>query len=171
MSIILSIGLGLLFAAAGLTLPATAAAERLATDWAAGRNLPDAPVIVAGSTGSHGGTRLFMQAVAALPDGAPDHRLPAAISIGTNPTFDDVHARQVEAYVLDRDDLDLYDERVCLDLVARVRPTERFDSVEELLVEAHEERETTLLSALFFVIGGVGNRADFGKNIPQRLRG
>ena len=70
----------------------------------------------------------------ALPDGAPDHRLPAAISIGTNPTFDDVHARQVEAYVLDRDDLDLYDERVCLDLVARVRPTERFDSVEELLV-------------------------------------
>lgn len=70
----------------------------------------------------------------ALPDGAPDHRLPAAISIGTNPTFDDVHARQVEAYVLDRDDLDLYDERVCLDLVAPVRPTERFDSVEELLV-------------------------------------
>ena len=40
----------------------------------------------------------------------------------------------MEAYVLDRDDLDLYDERVCLDLVARVRPTERFDSVEELLV-------------------------------------
>ena len=46
------------------------AAERLAADWAAGRNLPDAPVIVAGSTGSHGGTRLFMQAVAALPNGA-----------------------------------------------------------------------------------------------------
>ncbi|ARJ69552.1 double-strand break repair protein AddB [Paracoccus contaminans] len=46
------------------------AAERLAADWAAGRNLPGGPVIVAGSTGSHGATRLFMQAVAALPDGA-----------------------------------------------------------------------------------------------------
>ncbi|MDO5705495.1 MAG: double-strand break repair protein AddB, partial [Paracoccus sp. (in: a-proteobacteria)] len=47
-----------------------AAAERLGADWAAGRNLPDAPVIVAGSTGSHGGTRAFMQAVARLPMGA-----------------------------------------------------------------------------------------------------
>ncbi|WP_134724891.1 double-strand break repair protein AddB [Paracoccus luteus] len=47
-----------------------ATAERLAADWAAGRNLPDGPVIVAGSTGSHGATRLFMQAVAGLPQGA-----------------------------------------------------------------------------------------------------
>lgn len=46
------------------------AAETLARDWAAGRNLPDGPVIVAGSTGSHGATRLFMEAVAALPQGA-----------------------------------------------------------------------------------------------------
>ena len=34
--------------------------------------------------------------------------LPAAISIGTNPTFDGVE-RRVEAYVLDRTDLDLYE--------------------------------------------------------------
>ena len=47
-----------------------AAADRLADDWAAGRDLPQAPVIVAGSTGSHGGTRRFMLAVAALPNGA-----------------------------------------------------------------------------------------------------
>lgn len=47
-----------------------AASERLASDWAAGRNLPAGPVIVAGSTGSHGATRMFMQAVAALPEGA-----------------------------------------------------------------------------------------------------
>ena len=46
------------------------AAQMLAEDWAEGRNLPPGPVIVAGSTGSHGATRLFMQAVAALPDGA-----------------------------------------------------------------------------------------------------
>lgn len=47
-----------------------AAAEAAIADWGEGRDLPDAPVIVAGSTGSHGATRLFMQAVAALPNGA-----------------------------------------------------------------------------------------------------
>ncbi len=47
-----------------------AAAEALARDWAEGRNLPQGPVIVAGSTGSHGATRGFMQAVARLPEGA-----------------------------------------------------------------------------------------------------
>lgn len=47
-----------------------AAAEAAARDWPAGMNLPEGPVIVAGSTGSQGATRLFMQAVAALPEGA-----------------------------------------------------------------------------------------------------
>jgi riboflavin kinase/FMN adenylyltransferase len=42
--------------------------------------------------------------------------------------------RTVEAYVLDRDDLELYDERVAVEFVERIRPTERFDSVEDLLV-------------------------------------
>lgn len=45
-------------------------AEAMAADWADGRNLPPDPVIVAGSTGSHGATRLFMRAVAELPKGA-----------------------------------------------------------------------------------------------------
>ncbi|MDP5306966.1 double-strand break repair protein AddB [Paracoccus spongiarum] len=47
-----------------------AAAEAAMADWAAGRNLPGDPVIVVGSTGSHGATRLFMQAVTGLPNGA-----------------------------------------------------------------------------------------------------
>lgn len=47
-----------------------AAAERCLADWSAGRDLPADPLIVAGSTGSHGATRLFMQAVARLPNGA-----------------------------------------------------------------------------------------------------
>ncbi|GGF62807.1 double-strand break repair protein AddB [Paracoccus acridae] len=46
------------------------AAELIAQDWAQGINLPPGPVIVAGSTGSHGATRLFMEAVARLPEGA-----------------------------------------------------------------------------------------------------
>ena len=47
-------------------------------------------------------------------------RLPAAVSIGTNPQFDG-HEPRVEAYVLDRNDLDLYDQVVSVDFVARVR--------------------------------------------------
>jgi riboflavin kinase/FMN adenylyltransferase len=64
--------------------------------------------------------------------GGDETPLPAAISIGTNPTFDGVE-RRVEAYVLDRTDLDLYDEHVGVDFVARLRPTLRFDGVEPLL--------------------------------------
>ncbi len=46
------------------------AADRMTDDWANGRNLPQGPVVVAGSTGSHGATRDFMMAVARLPQGA-----------------------------------------------------------------------------------------------------
>lgn len=46
------------------------AAEAAARDWPQGIDLPQGPVIVAGSTGSHGATGLFMQAVMALPQGA-----------------------------------------------------------------------------------------------------
>ena len=67
-----------------------------------------------------------------LDEGAPDRTMPAAISVGTNPTFDTQDRRTVEAYVLDRDDLDLYDERVMVEFTAHIRPTLRFDSVDEL---------------------------------------
>lgn len=69
-----------------------------------------------------------------------DRVLPAAVSIGTNPTFDGVQ-RRVEAYVLDRTDLDLYDEEVVLDLVERLRPTVRFDSVDALLEQMARDVE------------------------------
>lgn len=46
------------------------AAETALEDWGNGRNLPADPVIVAGSTGSHGATRQFIKAVAKLPNGA-----------------------------------------------------------------------------------------------------
>ena len=69
--------------------------------------------------------------VTVLPDGT---RHPAAISVGTNPTFAGERLRRVEAHVLDRDDLDLYDREVEVVFAARLRGMERFDSVEELLV-------------------------------------
>ena len=76
------------------------------------------------------------------PEGSPDARLPAAVSVGTNPTFDG-QERVVEAYVLDRTDLHLYDERVAVDFVGHVRPTLRFDSVEELLEAMARDVERT----------------------------
>ena len=39
----------------------------------------------------------------------------------------------MEAYVLDRDDLDLYGEHVAIDFVTRLRAMLRFDAVEALL--------------------------------------
>lgn len=76
----------------------------------------------------------------ALDPGAPDAVLPAAVSIGTNPTFAGAQ-RRVEAYVLDRTDLDLYGEEVVLELVERLRPTLRFDSVDALVERMHEDVE------------------------------
>jgi len=73
-----------------------------------------------------------------LPPGDADRSFPAAISIGTNPTFDGVR-RRVEAYVLDRDDLDLYGERVVYDFVQRLRPTLKFDSVAALVEQMHAD--------------------------------
>ncbi|HET7763450.1 MAG TPA: bifunctional riboflavin kinase/FAD synthetase [Phycicoccus sp.] len=67
-----------------------------------------------------------------LEEGSADRTMPAAVSVGTNPTFDTEDRRTVEAYVLDRDDLDLYDERVMVEFTAHIRPTLRFESVDDL---------------------------------------
>ena len=71
-------------------------------------------------------------------DGAELSRWPAAISVGTNPTFG-AGERTVEAYALDRDDLDLYGTHAAIDFTARLRGTERFDSVEALITQMRED--------------------------------
>jgi riboflavin kinase/FMN adenylyltransferase len=59
--------------------------------------------------------------------------LPAAISIGTNPTFQG-DERRVEAYVLDFDG-DLYGEHVGMAFTERLRDTVRFPSVDDLVAQ------------------------------------
>ena len=66
-------------------------------------------------------------------------RYPAAISIGTNPTFDDVPVRQVEAYVLDETDLDLYGHIVEMEFVSRIRGMVAFEGVEPLIAQMSDD--------------------------------
>ncbi len=60
-------------------------------------------------------------------------RYPAAISVGTNPTFDGVRNRRVEAYCLDRDDLELYGVEVEIAFVSRIRGMVKFEGVPALI--------------------------------------
>jgi len=60
---------------------------------------------------------------------------PAAISIGTNPTFEGERGRQVEAYALDQEGLELYDKNASIEFGWRLRPTLKFDGLEPLLVQ------------------------------------
>ena len=65
-------------------------------------------------------------------------RYPAALSVGTNETFQAV-PRLVEAHVLDRLDLDFYDKVVSLEYVGYVRPSAKFDGVEALVAEINRD--------------------------------
>jgi riboflavin kinase/FMN adenylyltransferase len=67
--------------------------------------------------------------------------MPAAISIGTNPTFSG-RERRVEAFVLDFDG-DLYGEHVSLDFVERLRATERYTTSEALVEQIARDVERT----------------------------
>ncbi|WP_440099499.1 bifunctional riboflavin kinase/FAD synthetase [Streptosporangium sp. H16] len=73
-----------------------------------------------------------------LPAVYGGERWPAAISVGTNPTFEGV-PRTVEAYALDRDDLDLYGAHVAVDFGPRLRGNTRFDSIEALVAQIHAD--------------------------------
>jgi riboflavin kinase/FMN adenylyltransferase len=59
-------------------------------------------------------------------------RMPAAISVGTNPTFGGTE-RTVEAYAIDRVGLDLYGMHAGVDFLAYLRGQEKFDSIDALL--------------------------------------
>jgi riboflavin kinase/FMN adenylyltransferase len=64
---------------------------------------------------------------------------PAAISVGTNPTFDGVRDRRVESYVLDRTDLELYEVEVEVSFVERLRGMVAFESVEKLVATMDDD--------------------------------
>ncbi|MFK0240518.1 riboflavin kinase [Microbacterium sp. NPDC090281] len=62
----------------------------------------------------------------------------ASVSVGANPTFDGDRERRVEVHLHDVD-LDLYGRRLAVTLVARLRPTLRFDGVDALIAQTADD--------------------------------
>ena len=91
-------------------------------------NVPAAGLTAVPADGVYAG-RLRALPPSDIAGGKP---MPAAISVGTNPTFDETY-RWVESYVLDRDDLELYGVTVEVTFVQRIRGQLRFDSVKDLI--------------------------------------
>lgn len=63
---------------------------------------------------------------------------PAAISVGTNPTFGET-SRRVESYLMDLRDIDLYDREVRVEFIDHLRSMERFDTIEALVAQMHDD--------------------------------
>lgn len=90
------------------------------------------------------------EAFAVPPDGvyagwlvrADGTRMPAAISVGTNPTFGP-HVRRVEAYVLGRTDLELYGEHVAIEFGWWLRGMVAYEGIEPLLVQMADDVQRT----------------------------
>jgi riboflavin kinase/FMN adenylyltransferase len=68
---------------------------------------------------------------------------PAAISVGTNPTFDGERERRVESYVLDRTDLDLYGVEVEVSFIEHLRGMVKFEGIEKLVETMHDDVRRT----------------------------
>lgn len=66
----------------------------------------------------------------------------AATSIGTRPTFEQDGGRTIEAFLLDFDG-DLYNKRLRLEFITRLRSEAAFDSVELLIEQMNEDVEQT----------------------------
>ena len=64
----------------------------------------------------------------------PPVAYPAAISVGSNPTFEGVPPKQVEAYVLDRT-LDLYGHVVDVEFTHRIRGQVAYEGIEPLIAQ------------------------------------
>ncbi|MFP5281817.1 MAG: bifunctional riboflavin kinase/FAD synthetase [Actinomycetes bacterium] len=95
-------------------------------------NVPAVPGLAVPADGVYAGwlTRLDI----------PSPRWPAAISVGTNPTFDGVE-RRVEAYVLDRDDLELYGVEIAIDFYARLRGQVKYAGRQALVEQMDRDVE------------------------------
>ncbi len=68
----------------------------------------------------------------------------SAVNIGVRPTFDG-QTRQVEAYLLNVEGIDLYDRCMSIHLIARLRGEQRFADIEALKTQIAEDVHNTRL--------------------------
>jgi riboflavin kinase / FMN adenylyltransferase len=61
-----------------------------------------------------------------------------AVNIGVRPTFDG-QTRIVEAHLLDIENIDLYDQSISIDFIARLRSEQRFAGIEALKTQIAED--------------------------------
>ena len=109
-------------------------------------------------------------------------RWPAAISVGSNPTFDGV-SRQVEAHVIDRpeetiEDFNLYGQTVVVEFVARLRgmvayrgPEALVEQMREDVVQTHGILSQALNRPPHTVLGKEGNAVTVEKNTRKLDKG
>ena len=71
-----------------------------------------------------------------------EHRYPAAISVGTNPTFQGANKRTVEAFLLDQN-LDLYGHNVTIEFASHIRGMVAYTGVEPLIEQMHDDVRDT----------------------------
>jgi riboflavin kinase/FMN adenylyltransferase len=71
-----------------------------------------------------------------------DQRYAAAISVGTNPTFEGANKRTVEAFLLDQT-LDLYGHHVSIEFAAHIRGMVAYTGVEPLIEQMHDDVRVT----------------------------
>jgi riboflavin kinase / FMN adenylyltransferase len=107
-------------------------------------NVEPLPWSAVPSDGVYAGRLVRLPSARQARQGAPSgESLPAAVSIGTNPTFAG-RERRVEAYVLDAPaGLDLYGEHVGIAFAERLRGMLRFERPEELVSQMDDDVERT----------------------------
>ncbi|CAK9095370.1 Bifunctional riboflavin kinase/FMN phosphatase [Includes: FMN phosphatase (FMN phosphohydrolase) [Durusdinium trenchii] len=71
---------------------------------------------------------------------------PVAMSMGWNPTFEDVKAKTIEPWILHHFDEDFYDCHLRLLVVAYVRPEVKFESLEQLKAEIGKDGDFCRMS-------------------------
>ncbi len=69
-------------------------------------------------------------------------RYAAAISVGTNPTFESINKRTVEAFLLDQN-LDLYGHHVTIEFAAHIRGMVAFTGIDPLIEQMHDDVRLT----------------------------
>ena len=77
----------------------------------------------------------------ALPSDQQIHM--AAISVGKNPSFEDSETRLIEAHLLDYNGEDFYGARIRVLLCAFIRPSYKFENMDELIQAIEEDCQYT----------------------------